>query len=377
MTRAICLALVASIALAASAAALSGTASAQPNVAGPPVTYQRQPTAPPPVAREPRIMTGRNAVTDAIRSPRFQAVVLNFRVIDESGPSIGSDEVFVVMKSQTSAGISPEYEVDTNDTITLGTRRHCVFAAYDPDSTRNGRWACRREGQAGPILFRVSIYEIDPTLVYNACFRGDTDLEFFACLDLPGDVMFDHTFNYDVPTAVNRTNNQCRCFIETARYRNTSVLGDGEYEVQVRINRVDSDPELTLDPNPPGSAGPVVHRSGALTAALNQRFELDGGAVGAAGDFAFERQGVIGANFRIAPNGGAKIWLGNTTARGYATCFAQRASANYVTTPIPAPAAGTYACYVTSDGRVGELRFDAVTNPLTTPTLTINYTTWQ
>jgi hypothetical protein len=53
-------------------------------------------------------------------------------------------------------------------------------------------------------------------------------------------------------------------------------------------------------------------------------------------------------------------------------------SANYVTGQVALPAAGSYACYVTSDGRVGELQIVSVTGaPVDPAALVIQFTTWQ
>lgn len=78
----------------------------------------------------------------------------------------------------------------------------------------------------------------------------------------------------------------------------------------------------------------------------------------------------------LTPNGGAKIWPGGAAARGYATCFAERASANYVAIAVTPPAVGQHACYVTSDGRVGEFQVTGFT-PGGAATLSVTYTTWQ
>src|SRR5262249_9702136 len=113
-----------------------------------------------------------------------------------------------------------------------------------------------------------------------------------------------------------------------------------------------------------------------LMANAGQEFELDGGnVVGNGGDLAFNRTGMN--MFQLNPSGGASIWAGNATPRGYATCFAQRGSANYVTNGVNVPANGSYACYVTSDGHVGELRIDSLTSMQLTGRLAITYTTWQ
>jgi hypothetical protein len=79
----------------------------------------------------------------------------------------------------------------------------------------------------------------------------------------------------------------------------------------------------------------------------------------------------------LAPAGGAKIWPGDANARGYAACSAERGSGNYVATAVAAPAVGQYACYVTNNGRVGELRVDNLTTSFSTAVLSVSYTTWR
>ena len=79
---------------------------------------------------------------------------------------------------------------------------------------------------------------------------------------------------------------------------------------------------------------------------------------------------------RFTPTGGAKIWPGDYSPRGYAACHAERRSASYVTSALT-PGVGQYACYVTNNGRVGELRVDNLMASFNTAVLSVTFTTWQ
>ena len=71
----------------------------------------------------------------------------------------------------------------------------------------------------------------------------------------------------------------------------------------------------------------------------------------------------------LRPGGGARVWRERARPRGL-----RRGRAHYTTNPVAMPAVGSYACYVTSEGRVGEFR---VANLTGRNTLTISYNTWQ
>jgi hypothetical protein len=265
-------------------------------------------------------------------------------------------------------------DVDTNDLEEFDSEQNCIWAAVDPDGQINGRWACAPQGASGPVRFEVTLYDEDPDLPpypFQFCL-GDDDL--YRCPERRDDhdILFRHEFTFEVSDMLQRLDPSCRCFVQTAQQ---SVDDLTTYEFTFRVTRVDDGRDPPAAERDPGGANRPVHRSGALTAMLNQRFEFDAGAIVAAGgDFAFTRSG---SQFLLTPAGGARIWPGGANARGYGACAAGAAS--HVATAVAVPANGSHACYITSDGRVGELRVVQLTDPPLggTPTLAVTYTTWQ
>jgi hypothetical protein len=355
-------------ALASALLFASSAAFAQTTV-GPVGAYQRQPNV---------IQRGHNradVAIDALNSPRFIVEAVSFKAVDESGRDLPytSDEVFAEFQAGGNWLMTRNFhQVDTGDTEHFDADQSCISPTVDPDGQQNGRWACDRAGRPGPIEFYIALLDDDNELNYpfRICPGGGGDLS--ACSPRWGqnDVLFEHTFTYEVSDVLQRLDPSCRCLVQTAR---EAVDDLTEYEVTFRITRVDQ----------PSNAGlstfeddPTIYRSGTLQARLNQAFEFDAGTVGAAGDFTFVR---VGGVFRLTPAGGAKIWPGGATARGYAACYAERMSANYVTSAVDVPAIGSHACYVTSDGRVGEFRIDNLQDsPLGQGAiLTVTYYTWQ
>lgn len=368
------------IALAlASVALFTAPAFAQGNPAGPVRTYQRPTQAPIIGANRVGTVTGVHNDT-----PHFIVEALYYEAIDESGPnSPGSDEVFAIFESAGQRVSTSQVEdVDTGDRIEFDAAQRCIGPAVDNDGSQNAAWTCDQGGRPGPVQFSINLYERDPH--YADIFRpqwcirtGNTDIGVAECFTRNTDVLFDADFSYETAEILAHLDPNCRCWQQTARYRESDWRGDMEYQVTFRIVRVDVGGD--------GSAGvatfdddPVVYRSGNLNVRATQYLELDAGtAVGSGGDFLFTEPS--NGNYRLTPAGGAKIWTGGPTARGYATCFAERGSANYVTSFVTLPAVGNYACYVTSDGRVGEMRTASIT-PSTfggNDLLVASYITWQ
>lgn len=320
--------------------------------------------------------------------PRFIVEAVSFKAVDESGIDypLTSDEVFAVFSSPTASIVTRNFgNVDTGDTERFRSHENCIWPAVDPDGAENGRWACDPAGGVGPIRFHVALLDDDPEIplitppfLGGFCVPGGSaaggDLSECTTRDW-NDTLFEHEFRYETSDIIQRLNPSCRCFTQTAR---ESVDSNTTYEFTFRITMVDGGSDLAvLDERANEGAPPPVHRSGALSAQLNQGFDFDAGilAPAAGADFVFSRSG--GAFFLTGGNG-AKIWIGGASPRGYATCFAQRMSANYVTGQVALPAAGSYACYVTSDGRVGELQIVSVTGaPVGPAALVIQFTTWQ
>lgn len=370
------------VVLAVFAASNLGLAEAQnvrrPDVTGPVGEYQAQP-APAPTPRPPRTgVTGLGNNQDAIRYPRFVVEAVSFYAADESGrTNLASDEVFAEFTSAGNTMLTKVYgSVDTGDRELFEPGQSCIWPASETSPRGANSWSCSPDGGRGPVSFRVKLYDLDPeppSFGLSFCVDGPHFGPTGPCETNHSSLLFDASFNYSASEILARLDPGCRCFEETA----SQSMDNARYQVTFRITRVDTGGEpLGVDRN--ADAGPVVHQSGSLTAMASQMFEFDaGGVVGAGGDFRFVSS--LGNVFTLQPNGGAKIWLGGTTARGYATCYAQRMSANYVTSAVNVPSAGSHACYVTSDGRVGELRITTLTPGMfgMGATLALTYTTWQ
>lgn len=333
----------------------------------------------------------REGVTDlgdtqgVIVQPRFIVEAISFTAF--SGPPreppfrntlAPSWPVFAVFESGNHKLVTRTYNgIRTGDTVTFPAAQNCVWAAIDPDGQENGVWACDSRGRAGPIQFTMMLWAERPgggNIFGDFCVNTQAPGDLSGCYYDHHEALFRHTFSYEVSDILNRLDPSCLCFTETA----SDDRSNREYRITFRITRVDDGGEpLGVDRSPPGSMAPVVHRSGTLTVLTTRDLEFDAGTVvDTGGDFSFTRSG----SYFLTPVGGAKIWSGGPTARDYPTCYAQRMSANYVTTQIPLPAVGSYACYVTSDGRVGEFRVQSVTpSPLggASATLVVSYTTWQ
>lgn len=311
-----------------------------------------------------------------IREPRFIVEAVSFKAVDESGRTdVGSDEVFAVFHSGDNAMITKVYgNVDDGDEESFEAGQSCMWPVATTSERGAETWTCSTEGGRGPVAFQVALYDLDPNVVHRNIFGrfcvpigwyGNTD----PCVTRHSSQLFDANFSYGVSEILGRLDPTCRCFEETA----SQSMDNATYEVTFRITRVDTGGEpLGVDRNP-DSAGPIVHRSGTLIAPLMRGFEFDGGIVGIGGDVVFSRTVLA---FFVTPSGGAKIWPGDAAARGYATCYAQRNSANYVTTMVASPTVGQHMCYVTSEGRVGEFRVESLMQG-NNATLTVSYTTWQ
>jgi hypothetical protein len=371
-----------------------------PNVAGaerpyqtlPPAQPPAQPPAEPPAQPSgPRTGVNRHGVTNGAilpRAPRFRVEAVSFYAKNESGRTAGSDEVFAIFSDGPHRVVTEVFGgIDTGATRTFRANQTCVWPIHDPDDRSNGSWQCAAAGAPGPVRFHINLYDLDPeygevldffTGHFKTCVETDADPGVPNCAEDFSTLLFRYDGAWEVADILPRLDPACRCFEQIVNYRDEGWYSTVEYEVTIRITRVDAEPAgATLYPDgvaPP----PIVHRSGALTAAAaaDEGFEFDAGAIArsAESDLAFSR--VATTTYLLTPNNGAKIWPGAATARGYAACYAARLTANYLTTPVPVPAVGQHACYITSDGRIGELRVTAFT-PGAAATLTVAYTTWQ
>jgi hypothetical protein len=373
--------LVALFALAVGA--LPGLAYAQAH----PPHHSATPVHPAHAPARPNAVAGVNgAAQDVIRTPRFIVEAVSFHALNESGRDIpyASDEVIAIFNDLTVDHNGEHYwmrthefdQVDSGDTRQFAYNESCIVGVAEAPPTHHLHWLCDPHGAQAPLTFRIELFEADSVLrdlpLPGFCVTGFT---YGSTSDdvCHGNSLFDHTFTYRLSDLLPRLNNACRCFTETAEWHADSHTA---YQVTFRVSRVDEQgPPLTLDANE-GPTGPAVLQSGSLTAHSGAAFELDGGAVvNNNGDFDFDRRNLTTFELDAPGSNGASLWVGGATPRGFAACNAQRGSANYVSSAVNVPANGSYACYVTDAGHVGELRIDLL-SPLA-QTLTITYTTWQ
>lgn len=346
-------------------------------------TQQSQSSQPAPAVVETATQPGADALQHAAAAARFSVEAIGFRAVDESGPNHpDSDAVFAVFESQRQSMVTRVFDsVDTGDAKDFAAGENCIFPAQDADEPRNGAWQCSPEGGREPVRFAIAFYELDPDYVgsFTASFctpegAADVELRRRTCDTEHSDLLFRSELSYQVDEILKRIDGACRCFSETVRYRESNAQGAVEYHVTFRITRTDEGAAAAIPASDADSAR-AVFRHGARSAALGQGFELDGGVTAVLGpDLAFS--GAAPSEFVLAPAGGAKIWPGDYTPRGYAACHAERRSANYVTTAVAAPGAGQYACYVTNNGRVGELRVDNLIASFNIAVLSVTFTTW-
>jgi hypothetical protein len=369
----------------------AGPAGAQvarvPDIAG--VERPHQTTPPPAQPAGPHTGVNRHGVTQGSvlpPAPRFRVEAVSFHAVNESGRGAGSDEVFAIFSDGSQRAVTRVFEgIDSGETRTFGANQNCVWPIYDPDDRWNGVWGCAAEGAPGPVRFHINLYDLDPEYgevldffsgSFETCITADNDPGVPNCAEDYSTLLFRYDGSWEVADILGRLNPACRCFEQIVNYRDDGWYSTVEYEVTIRITRVDSEPAGATPYPDGGAANPVVHRSGTLTAALAEGFEFDSGAIARAADSDLALSRVVLSMYLLTPNGGAKIWPGDATARGYAACYAARLSANYLTTAVPAPTVGQHACYITSDGRVGEFRVTGFT-PGGAATLSVSYTTWQ
>lgn len=359
-------------------AAIAGAAFAQDNaLRGDGQLYELQRRQP-----EGRFPAGDDLVGVDRGGPRFIVEAISFKAVDESDYDYPytSDEIFAVFSGGGRSTITSTFDdVDTGETRRFASHQSCIWPAIDPDGTNNDRWACDPAGGAGPIEFQVSLYDDDLPLPLSGFCVSGTGATDVASERLDGsdcgenNSVFHGELRYETSAIIQRLRPECRCFVQTARH---SVDDRTTYEFTFRITMVDGGSDLAVLDENATATGPIVHRNGALTASLNQSFEFDAGTVvDDGGDLLFMRQN---GSLVLQPRNGARILMGSVNPRGHAGCVA--AAASHVSARIQTPDVGSHACYITSDGRVGELRVTAETEPPFgggPATLSITYTTWQ
>ena len=129
--------------------------------------------------RQPGPADNSATITDEVRTPRYIVEQIRFYADDESGDTDwGSDEIISNVFTSGYMLASHEFgDVDTHETRNFPAYERCIYPAYDPDSRRNGHWACRPEGAAGPIHFTIGLRESDTEIFpTGACLYSATDM---------------------------------------------------------------------------------------------------------------------------------------------------------------------------------------------------------
>lgn len=119
------------------------------------------------------------AMTDEVRTPRYIVEQIRFYADDESGSTDwGADEIISNVFTSGYMLASHEFgDVDSHETRNFPAYERCIYPAYDPDGGRNGHWACRAEGAAGPINFTIGLRESDiEILPSGTCLYSGTDM---------------------------------------------------------------------------------------------------------------------------------------------------------------------------------------------------------
>lgn len=143
------------------------------------------------------------------------------------------------------------------------------------------------------------------------------------------------------------------------------VAAHGVRDLQARELRPPGDAPGQFEQAP--YTGPRIHRQTVIVVPRYALIDFDDGS-NAVSNIDFRLSESAGS-LVLTPVGG-RVWIGSATPRGYAACAA--GTGNYIAAPVGLPAARVYACYITSAGRVGELRVDQ-----RSPQIILSYSTWQ
>ncbi|MCC6735206.1 MAG: RICIN domain-containing protein [Bauldia sp.] len=128
---------------------------------------------------------------------------------------------------------------------------------------------------------------------------------------------------------------------------------------------------VTVFTEPDPVVVPPVSSSGSFQIIPQQQVNLDNGQVGPGGgaDLGYQVQGFTR---QIAPINGAQMSFTNGAQRGFVGCSAAAFSSSAV--PQANLSVGNYVCIRTNNGRISEMRIDAIGQLI--GALTISYTTW-
>lgn len=127
-------------------------------------------------------------------------------------------------------------------------------------------------------------------------------------------------------------------------------------------------------PVPLPGPGAAVHSSGSLTIQQTYQADLDRGRIGSSGADIWFRA-VTASRKYIEPVNDTFISAPSNRARGLDGCLSAPISANRIN--INRVPIGSFICYETRAGRIGEFQVIGLTGPSSNQRLRINYTTWR
>jgi hypothetical protein len=129
-----------------------------------------------------------------------------------------------------------------------------------------------------------------------------------------------------------------------------------------------------------GGGGPLppppqpIHSQDTLQIQQTFSVDLDEGNLASGPDADLWFQAVTASQLFLKPMNGAQLAVGNKSDRGYDGCAAEAFSPNPVA--LGTLPAGSFVCFATNQGRVGQFRVQALTGGVPKK-LTIQYRTWE
>lgn len=117
-----------------------------------------------------------------------------------------------------------------------------------------------------------------------------------------------------------------------------------------------------------------IHSQDTLQIQQTFSVDLDEGNLSTGADTDIWFQAVTATQMFLKPMNGAQLAVGNKSDRGYDGCSAEAFSPAAV--PIGTLPAGSFVCYATNQGRVGQFRVQSLTGTVPKK-LTIQYRTWE
>jgi hypothetical protein len=117
-----------------------------------------------------------------------------------------------------------------------------------------------------------------------------------------------------------------------------------------------------------------IHSQDTLQIQQTFSVDLDEGNLSSGPDTDIWFQAVTASQLFLKPMNGAQLAVGDKSDRGYNGCAAEAFSPNAV--PIGALPVGSFVCFATNQGRVGQFRVQGLTGGIPKK-LTIKYITWE